>query len=100
MKAIGTSTLFGLVALCLLASAAIAQSGRPWALQADEDPTEEQPGLVPAPGAERLPSSFRRQLVFYRTAEPPGTIIVETGERFLYHVQGDGRAMRYGIGVG
>ena len=32
--------------------------------------------------------------------EPPGTIIVHTSERFLYVVQGNGRAMRYGIGVG
>ena len=37
---------------------------------------------------------------FYRTNEPPGTIIVHTSERFLYLVQGNGRAMRYGIGVG
>lgn len=34
------------------------------------------------------------------TGEPPGTIVVSTSERRLYHVGEDGSAMRYGIGVG
>ena len=38
--------------------------------------------------------------MFFRTTEPPGTIIVQTSERFLYLVQGNNRALRYGIGVG
>jgi lipoprotein-anchoring transpeptidase ErfK/SrfK len=63
-------------------------------------PIEEQPGYEPDPSAEQLPPAFQRQLVFYRTAEPPGTIIVQTSERFLYLVQGNNRAIRYGIGVG
>src|SRR5262249_47771544 len=33
-------------------------------------------------------------------AEPPGTLVVHTSERFLYLVQGNNRALRYGIGVG
>jgi lipoprotein-anchoring transpeptidase ErfK/SrfK len=61
---------------------------------------EDQPGYVPDPSAERLPASYQRQAVFYRTAEAPGTIIVQTSERFLYVVQGNNRALRYGIGVG
>jgi lipoprotein-anchoring transpeptidase ErfK/SrfK len=61
---------------------------------------EEQPGYQPDPSAERLPAAFQRQAVFYRTNEPPGTIIVQTSERFLYVVQGNNRALRYGIGVG
>jgi lipoprotein-anchoring transpeptidase ErfK/SrfK len=61
-------------------------------------PIEDQPGFVPQ--SEQVPSAFRRQVVFYRTTEPPGTIIVETSERFLYLVQGNNRALRYGIGVG
>lgn len=43
---------------------------------------------------------FARQLVFFRSAEPPGTIVIHTSERFLYVVQGNNRALRYGIGVG
>ena len=38
--------------------------------------------------------------MLYRTNEAPGTIIVVTAERHLYLVQGNGRALRYGIGVG
>jgi lipoprotein-anchoring transpeptidase ErfK/SrfK len=61
---------------------------------------EDQPGFVPKDAEEQLEPQFQRQMVFYRTAEPPGTIIVHTSERFLYLVQGNGRALRYGIGVG
>ena len=39
-------------------------------------------------------------MVLYRTNEAPGTIIVQTAERHLYLIQGNGRALRYGIGVG
>jgi lipoprotein-anchoring transpeptidase ErfK/SrfK len=60
----------------------------------------DQPGYVPAAEAERLPATYQRQLVFYRTPAAPGTIIVNTDERFLYVVQGKNRALRYGIGVG
>jgi len=61
---------------------------------------EDQPGYVPDPEAERLPAVYQHQAVFYRTTEAPGTIIVQTSERFLYVVQGNNRAIRYGIGVG
>ena len=61
---------------------------------------EEQPGMVPNRADEQLDPSLRRQLVFFRSNEPPGTIIVHTSERFLYVVLGGGRAVRYGIGVG
>ena len=61
---------------------------------------EERPGMVPNPADEQLDPNLRRQLVFFRSNEPPGTIIVHTSERFLYVVLGGGRAVRYGIGVG
>ncbi len=62
---------------------------------------EDQPGYVPSPEEEgALDPQYRHQLVFYRTTEQPGTIIVDTPARFLYLVQGNNRAMRYGIGVG
>ena len=41
-----------------------------------------------------------RQEVRYRSRHKPGTIVVDTGARYLYLVQGSGRALRYGIGVG
>ena len=60
----------------------------------------DQPGYVPAPEEEQLDPKWQKTVVFYRTSEAPGTIIVNTNERFLYVVQGGGRALRYGIGVG
>ena len=45
-------------------------------------------------------TDFVPRLVNYETDEPRGTIIVDPGNRFLYLVLGDGKAKRYGIGVG
>lgn len=60
----------------------------------------DQPGYVPTADEENLPSQFQRQMVFFRSTEPPGTIVVDTPSRFLYLVQPGNRAIRYGIGVG
>jgi len=60
----------------------------------------DEPGVIPNAADEQLPLQFRRQVVLYRSTEAPGTIIVQTAERFLYVVQPGGRALRYGIGVG
>ena len=46
------------------------------------------------------PSRFKRQIVDYRTSEPAGTVIVDTPHTYLYFVLGNGKAIRYGIGVG
>jgi lipoprotein-anchoring transpeptidase ErfK/SrfK len=48
----------------------------------------------------QAPAQFRRQVVAYTGSEAPGTIIIDTPNTFLYFVMGNGRAMRYGIGVG
>lgn len=48
----------------------------------------------------RVPQKFHRQIVRYETSEAPGTVIVDTNEKFLYFVMPDKKAMRYGIGVG
>jgi lipoprotein-anchoring transpeptidase ErfK/SrfK len=50
-------------------------------------------------GAEQ-PSRYKRQIVEYRTGEAAGTIIIDTPHTYLYYVLGNGRAVRYGIGVG
>lgn len=59
----------------------------------------DQPGLLPDDSVQLSPE-YQRQMVLYRTTEAPGTIIIQTSERHLYLVQGNGRALRYGIGVG
>ncbi len=52
------------------------------------------------PLARETPARFRRQLVDYDGPHQPGTIVVNTTQRYLYFVQEGGKAMRYGIGVG
>jgi lipoprotein-anchoring transpeptidase ErfK/SrfK len=60
-------------------------------------PVEDQPE-VGAP--KQLAPQFRRQVVPYQTKHPAGTIVIDTPSTFLYFVNGDGTAIRYGIGVG
>jgi lipoprotein-anchoring transpeptidase ErfK/SrfK len=55
---------------------------------------------LPAIPIQRVKPEFRRQIVSYETTERPGTIIVNTRERHLYYILPEGKAIRYGIGVG
>lgn len=48
----------------------------------------------------QVPEAFRRQVVKFKTAEKPGTIIIDGNQHFLYLVQPGFTAIRYGIGVG
>jgi lipoprotein-anchoring transpeptidase ErfK/SrfK len=75
-------------------------SGSPsFAQQPQQPDVGDQPGLIPDDTVQLEPE-YQRQMVLYRTTEAPGTIIIQTSERHLYLVQGNGRALRYGIGVG
>jgi lipoprotein-anchoring transpeptidase ErfK/SrfK len=47
-----------------------------------------------------LDPKYEKQLVDYDGKEKPGTLVIDTPNKFLYLVQGDGKALRYGIGVG
>lgn len=55
---------------------------------------------LPAVPLSKLPRQYQRQIVKYQTDEKPGTIIVDTNAKHLHLVLEDGKAMRYGIGVG
>jgi lipoprotein-anchoring transpeptidase ErfK/SrfK len=68
--------------------------GRPMVLSAL--PPDEQPEAGPA----QLPPNLRRQEVNFVTKEPPGTLVVDTPNTYLYYVLGGGRAIRYGVRVG
>ena len=46
------------------------------------------------------PERLRRAIVAFDIREAPGTIIIDTGNTALYYVLGQGRAIRYGVGVG
>jgi lipoprotein-anchoring transpeptidase ErfK/SrfK len=62
--------------------------------------TEDQAASKPSPDEERSGSADARQIVPFHTSEAAGTIIIDTGERYLYLVQPNDLAIRYGIGVG
>jgi lipoprotein-anchoring transpeptidase ErfK/SrfK len=47
-----------------------------------------------------LPERLWRAVVSFNSNEAPGTIIIDTGNTTLYYVLGQGRAIRYGVGVG
>jgi lipoprotein-anchoring transpeptidase ErfK/SrfK len=63
-----------------------------------EMPDETYP--LPATDISEVDPRFLRQEVAYSTREAPGTIVIDTDNRFLYLVREGGRAIRYGIGVG
>ena len=47
-----------------------------------------------------IPEAYRRHLVDYHRKEAPGTIVVDTDNRYLYYVLPQGQAIRYGVTVG
>jgi lipoprotein-anchoring transpeptidase ErfK/SrfK len=83
------------------------------AVPPDAEPTPEGPGAIERlyeprreaalPVARRMPAMDEKFLpaeVDYSGNEPPGTVVINTRERFLYLVMPNGKAQRYGIGVG
>ncbi|RWX77108.1 L,D-transpeptidase [Neorhizobium lilium] len=63
--------------------------------------TAAQPvSMRPAPIRSRLEPQWLPQIVRYDTTEKPGTIVIDTNNRFLYLVMDNGQARRYGVGVG
>jgi lipoprotein-anchoring transpeptidase ErfK/SrfK len=59
-----------------------------------------EPFAVAAVDLKRVDPKYYRTMVDYPTAELPGTIVVDPGERHAYLVMENGRALRYGVGVG
>jgi lipoprotein-anchoring transpeptidase ErfK/SrfK len=49
---------------------------------------------------EALPYVFKRQLVYYRTTSPAGTLVIDKSQRYLYVILANVSAIRYGIAVG
>jgi lipoprotein-anchoring transpeptidase ErfK/SrfK len=62
-------------------------------------PMMSQPAMS-EPARPAFDSKYEKQIVEYEGRESAGTIVVDTPNKFLYLVQGNGKAMRYGIGVG
>jgi len=55
---------------------------------------------IPAIPQHKIANNYRRQTVSYPSKDEPGTIIVDTKAKYLYSILGQGKAVRYGIGVG
>ena len=68
--------------------------------QAARDPMYHQQDDFAEPARPAFDPKFEKQEVAYNGREGAGTIVVDTPNKFLYLVQGGGRALRYGIGVG
>ncbi|WP_425283740.1 L,D-transpeptidase [Devosia soli] len=86
---------FGLSIILAVGMAAPSQAARVY--NPDTNTWEEPSAVVTR---SRGGSPIKKQIVDYSTNYKPGTIVVETGERRLYLVMEDGKALQYGIGVG
>ena len=64
------------------------QTAQPYAVEPEENENAQ------------LPERLQRQVVAYPTREVAGTIVIDTPHTYLYYVLGNGKAVRYGIGVG
>jgi lipoprotein-anchoring transpeptidase ErfK/SrfK len=87
-------------AVWLVGSAPASSQGASSAAMRETMDVGDEPGRVSTEEVVITDGPFRRQLVFFRTSEAPGTVEIHTEERFLYVVLGNNRALRYGIGVG
>ena len=65
----------------------------------DVQPVQQVAYRAEKPAVEINPQ-YLPQTVDYETKYKPGTIVIDTNNRFLYLVLGDGKARRYGVGVG
>jgi len=67
---------------------------------AEIDPLTRQPLIQYVDPAKAQATAIPREIVSYGGPQRPGTIVINTSERRLYFVMGDGKAVRYGVGVG
>ena len=84
----------GIVAASVNPSSPKAQRGREDVVMADLTP-----GVDGGSSGEGLPFALQRQVVFYRTTVVPGSIVVDRENRFLYLIDANNSARRYGIGI-
>jgi lipoprotein-anchoring transpeptidase ErfK/SrfK len=86
----------------------VVKAGLPVGASAYYDPSYEEAyaaymdkdRTIPAIPYRQIEAKYLRQEVDFPSADRPGTVIVDTKERLLYLVLGNGRAMRYGVGIG
>ena len=66
----------------------------------DAQPVQQVAYRAEKPAYDQIDPKFLPQMVDYETKYKPGTIIIDTNNRFLYLVMDGGKARRYGVGVG
>jgi lipoprotein-anchoring transpeptidase ErfK/SrfK len=76
------------------------EAGKKAASRPSADGDDLDPGIDGGSTDAGLPYYLRRQAVYYRSVYSAGMIVVDRSQRFLYLVQPQSRALRYGIGVG
>jgi lipoprotein-anchoring transpeptidase ErfK/SrfK len=89
-----------LLAPSVFSSAASAQALGYASIQPNGFPSDEVMVEPALPNEGVVPERLRRAVVAFNTTEAPGTIVIDTGNTALYYVLGQGRAIRYGVGVG
>jgi lipoprotein-anchoring transpeptidase ErfK/SrfK len=89
-----------LLAPALMATQASAQVLGYAAAPSNAFPSEDAALALREDESSVVPERLRRAVVAYDTREAPGTVIIDTGHTALYYVLGQGRAVRYGVGVG
>lgn len=60
----------------------------------------DEPFPVAAVDTKKIGSKYLKQIVDYPSDQPVGTIVVDPTNRFLYLIKANGKAVRYGVGVG
>ncbi|NVN88022.1 MAG: L,D-transpeptidase [Rhodopseudomonas sp.] len=101
-SALGTKLLIAaaLLIIPVLATQASAQT-LGYAAQPQAEPFDSDNSAFEPPAADNdVPDRLRRAIVAYDSREAPGTIVIDTVNTALYYVLGQGRAIRYGVGVG
>lgn len=92
---------FGLLAACSARpKVPLSDSSAPSPYELMYGPLPNERFPLPAVDLKKLDKKFVRQEVRYRTDEKVGTLVVDTRDYFLYLVQENGLAMRYGVGLG
>lgn len=76
-----------------------ASSSKARRVQEDVVMADLKPGVDGGSTGEGLAFALQRQVVFYRTTVVPGSIVVDRENRFLYLIDANNSARRYGIGI-
>jgi lipoprotein-anchoring transpeptidase ErfK/SrfK len=97
-----SALLYGYVATKgpgIFSAGVIASTSKAQRVREDVIMSDLKPGVDGGSTSEGLPFALQRQVVFYRTTVVPGSIVVDRENRFLYLIDGNNSARRYGIGI-